>query len=80
MRRKIPTQRPVSYTHLDVYKRQDYMNPAQLNFFRQRLTVMKRELMENAEVTGAHLRATEVAADPVDREMCIRDRVPTARP
>ncbi|MCC9000718.1 MAG: RNA polymerase-binding protein DksA [Candidatus Contendobacter sp.] len=61
----------------------DYMNPAQLNFFRQRLTVMKRELMENAEVTGAHLRATEVAADPVDRatleeehalELRVRDR------
>ena len=40
-------------------------------------------MMENAEVTGAHLRATEVAADPVDRatleeehalELRVRDR------
>lgn len=61
----------------------DYMNAAQLDFFRQRLTVMKRELVENAEATGVHLRATEVAADPVDRatleeehalELRVRDR------
>lgn len=61
----------------------DYMNSAQLGFFRQRLIAMKRELMENAEVTGVHLKATEVAADPVDRatleeehalELRVRDR------
>ncbi len=61
----------------------DYMNLTQLNFFRQRLTAMKQELMENAEVTGVHLKATEVAADPVDRatleeehalELRVRDR------
>ena len=61
----------------------DYMNTAQLDYFRQRLTVMKRELVENAQATGVHLRATEVAADPVDRatleeehalELRVRDR------
>ena len=61
----------------------DYMNPAQLEFFRVRLTKMRDELLENAASTGANLRENELVADPADRatveeehalELRVRDR------
>ncbi|WP_079435427.1 RNA polymerase-binding protein DksA [Zoogloea sp. LCSB751] len=61
----------------------DYMNPAQLEFFRDRLTRMREELLENAASTGANLRENELVADPADRatveeehalELRVRDR------
>lgn len=61
----------------------DYMNPAQLEFFRDRLTRMRDELLDNAASTGAHLRENELVADPADRatveeehalELRVRDR------
>ncbi|MBS0347655.1 MAG: RNA polymerase-binding protein DksA [Proteobacteria bacterium] len=61
----------------------DYMNPAQLEFFRDRLTKMREELLENAASTGANLRENELVADPADRatveeehalELRVRDR------
>lgn len=61
----------------------DYMNPAQLEFFRLRLTKMRDELLENAASTGANLRENEIVADPADRatveeehalELRVRDR------
>ena len=45
----------------------DYMNPAQLAFFRDRLARMRDELLENAASTGANLRENELVADPADR-------------
>ena len=61
----------------------DYMNPAQLEFFRVRLSRMRDELLENAASTGANLRENELVADPADRatveeehalELRVRDR------
>lgn len=61
----------------------DYMNPAQLEFFRVRLSKMRDELLENAASTGANLRENELVADPADRatveeehalELRVRDR------
>lgn len=61
----------------------DYMNPAQLEFFRDRLTRMRDGLLENAASTGANLRENELVADPADRatveeehalELRVRDR------
>ncbi len=61
----------------------DYMNPAQLAFFRDRLARMRDELLENAASTGANLRENELVADPADRatveeehalELRVRDR------
>jgi DnaK suppressor protein len=61
----------------------DYMNPAQLEFFRVRLAKMRDELLENAASTGANLRENELVADPADRatveeehalELRVRDR------
>ncbi len=45
----------------------DYMNPRQLEFFRERLRAMRDALIENVSQTSAHLRQVEVATDPMDR-------------
>jgi len=45
----------------------DYMNGAQLEFFRNRLTAMREEIRANSEQTIEHIRGTEVMADPADR-------------
>ena len=61
----------------------DYMNPAQMEFFRVRLSKMRDELLENAASTGANLRENELVPDPADRatveeehalELRVRDR------
>ena len=45
----------------------DYMNAAQLAFFRDRLEKMKRELLANADLTSEHLRENDIVPDPADR-------------
>jgi DnaK suppressor protein len=45
----------------------DYMNEAQLAFFRQRLVELRDQLLQNADDTGEHLRENEVTTDPSDR-------------
>jgi DnaK suppressor protein len=45
----------------------DYMNDAQLAFFRQRLLDLREQLLLNADDTGQHLRENEVTTDPSDR-------------
>ena len=45
----------------------DYMNAAQLAFFRDRLEKMKQELLANADLTSGHLRESDVVPDPADR-------------
>jgi DnaK suppressor protein len=45
----------------------DYMNEAQLAFFRQRLIELRDQLLQNADDTGEHLRENEVTTDPSDR-------------
>jgi DnaK suppressor protein len=45
----------------------DYMNAAQLAFFRDRLEKMKAELLANADLTSEHLRESDVVPDPADR-------------
>ena len=45
----------------------DYMNEAQLDFFRQRLLELRAQLLNNADDTGQHLRENEVTTDPSDR-------------
>lgn len=61
----------------------DYMNAAQMEFFRHRLQTMKDEILINARETGEHLKENEVFADPNDRatveeenmlEQRVRDR------
>ncbi|MFN7570579.1 MAG: RNA polymerase-binding protein DksA [Betaproteobacteria bacterium] len=45
----------------------EYMNAAQLAFFKHRLQQMARDLTANAEETTEHLRETVVVPDPADR-------------
>jgi len=45
----------------------DYMNEAQLAFFRQRLSELRDQLLQNADDTGEHLRENEITTDPSDR-------------
>jgi len=61
----------------------DYMNDAQLEFFRERLLALQAELRENSEETRTHLRETIATPDEADRatqeeeqvlEQRIRDR------
>ncbi|NMG74559.1 RNA polymerase-binding protein DksA [Aromatoleum diolicum] len=61
----------------------DYMNAAQLEFFRQLLLKLQDELRENSEETRSHLRETVATPDEADRatqeeeqvlEQRIRDR------
>ncbi len=45
----------------------DYMNEAQLTFFKDRLLKMQAEILSNAGETTEHLRENEVVPDPADR-------------
>jgi DnaK suppressor protein len=45
----------------------DYMNSAQLEFFRQRLQEMEEDILRNAGETTEHLRETIIVPDPADR-------------
>ena len=45
----------------------DYMNEAQLAFFKKRLVELRDQLLHNADDTGEHLRENEITTDPSDR-------------
>ena len=45
----------------------DYMSQAQLEFFRERLLTMERDIRTNADETTEHLRETVIVPDPADR-------------
>jgi len=45
----------------------DYMNEAQLAFFRERLQQLEKDLLKNAGETTEHLRETVLVPDPADR-------------
>lgn len=45
----------------------EYMNVAQLEFFRKRLNELREQILHNADDTGQHLRENEVTTDPSDR-------------
>lgn len=45
----------------------DYMNAAQLEFFKKRLQDMEQEILQNAHETTEHLQETVIVPDPADR-------------
>lgn len=45
----------------------DYMNEAQLAFFRNRLKQLEQEILNNAGATTENLRETQFVPDPADR-------------
>ncbi len=60
-------KKPLTEAQVLAAPAKDYMNDDQLAFFRQRLTDLKSELLENERDTSEHLRETEAASDPSDR-------------
>ena len=62
-------RKPKILTEEDLLKapEKDYMNEAQLAFFRQRLSDLRDQLLQNADDTGEHLRENEITTDPSDR-------------
>lgn len=80
---KKPAGMPHNDAELLAMPESDYMNKAQLAYFKAKLTVMRDEILENARETGEHLKENEVFADPNDRatveeenllEQRVRDR------
>jgi DnaK suppressor protein len=45
----------------------DYMNEAQMAFFKARLRQMEQDILRNAGETTEHLRETVIVPDPADR-------------
>ncbi|MDO5104145.1 MAG: RNA polymerase-binding protein DksA [Lautropia sp.] len=63
------TTNQVVLTEEDILKmpESDYMNSAQLEFFRDRLKKMEMDIRNNADETTEHLRETVIVPDPADR-------------
>ena len=59
--------RELSEEELLASPEKDYMNEAQLAFFKKRLLELRDQLLQNADDTGEHLRENEVTTDPSDR-------------
>ena len=59
--------KPITEAELLKMPSKEYMNGAQLIFFRDRLLALKREVAENASATTDYLRSAEVLIDPSDR-------------
>ena len=61
--------KPKVLTEAEIVKmpKSEYMNAAQLRFFRERLLELQRQLRENAGATTEHLRELSFAPDPADR-------------
>lgn len=59
--------KPLTESEILKMPKADYMNAAQMRFFRERLLELQRQLRENADVTTEHLRELSFAPDPADR-------------
>ncbi len=82
-RNPLPKPQTLDETSLLAMPKSDYMNAAQLAFFRARLLAMRAELERNARTTEEHLHGTIALPDPSDRatveeehalELRVRDR------
>ena len=80
---KKPSSGTITEAQILAMSEKDYMNEAQLAFFKAKLEAMRDEILENARETGEHLKENEVFADPNDRatveeenllEQRVRDR------
>jgi DnaK suppressor protein len=56
-------------TEADILKapEKDYMNAAQLEFFKEKLLALKSDLLKHANETTEHLRENVLVPDPADR-------------
>ena len=62
-------KQPRELTEEEILKapEKDYMNEAQLAFFKKRLEDIRDQILRNADDTGEHLRENEITTDPSDR-------------
>lgn len=58
---------PLTEAELLKMPEKDYMNAAQMAFFKSRLIAMRDEILEKAAETVEHMREFEAVADPADR-------------
>ena len=65
----VKKQQPRELTEEEILKapEKDYMNEAQLAFFKKRLMEVRDQILRNADDTGEHLRENEITTDPSDR-------------
>jgi DnaK suppressor protein len=68
-KKMVATKQVKALTEAELLKmpESDYMNQAQLEFFRERLLTMERDIRTNADETTEHLRETVIVPDPADR-------------
>ena len=59
--------RLISEDEIRAMNEKDYMNAAQLAFFKARLQQLEKDLLKNAGETTEHLRETVLVPDPADR-------------
>jgi DnaK suppressor protein len=64
---KAPKGAPLTEAELLKMSEKDYMNAAQLDFFRQKLNTLKDDILKNASETTEHLRENILVPDPADR-------------
>ncbi len=64
---KAPKGAPLTEAELLQMADKDYMNAAQLDFFRQKLLTLKDDILKNASETTEHLRENILVPDPADR-------------
>jgi DnaK suppressor protein len=62
-----PEERILTDEEIRAMSDDDYMNPAQLAFFKAKLQQLERDLLKNAGETTEHLRETVLVPDPADR-------------
>ena len=62
-------KKPRELTEEDILKapEKEYMNEAQLAFFKRKLIDIREQILRNADDTGEHLRENEITTDPSDR-------------
>ena len=61
------TGKPMSEAEILAAPEKDYMNAAQLQFFKVRLQMMEQDILRNAGETTEHLRESIIVPDPADR-------------
>ena len=59
--------KPLTEAEIMAAPEKDYMNAAQLQFFRLRLQSMEQDILRNAGETTEHLRESIIVPDPADR-------------
>ena len=64
---KAPKGASLTEAELLKMSEKDYMNAAQLDFFRQKLLGLKGDILKNASETTEHLRENILVPDPADR-------------